>query len=530
MVDAAQALVLLNAQAVDLRAELLRLHANLAEMRLDVGGNRGAELLEANQQLILAALLADDIAEKATVRLKELTAASQRDILTNTLNRQMMLERLEAAIVSGHRHHAKLAVMFVDLDHFKQVNDTLGHAIGDDVLRLVAARLQSVVRGSDAVSRHGGDEFLVLLAEISHAGDAGLVARKMLASLAAPCQVGNHVLHLSASIGVAVHPDDGADAGTLIEHADAAMYRAKKRGRDCFVFHADGTPPHDAGGRTDRSQSGRLAGPSGTRQPGLDPTLRDLREANQNLVIATLGAHEMQARSDDAHRRQVTFLAMVAHELRSPLSPISTAAGLLKHARHDAPMLERLQVIITRQVTHMSRLVEDLLDGARVNSGKFRLACCQMDFVETLRMAIETTGPALERRSQHLSVRMPSNPVLVYGDVVRLAQVFSNLLHNASKYTPEGGEITLAATVSAKQVQVAVADNGIGITADALRNIFDLFVQDAHAVDHHGGGLGIGLAVVRELVEAHAGHVTGSSRGLGLGSEFVVTLPLMDPR
>ncbi len=274
--------------------------------------------------------------------------------------------------------------------------------------------------------------------------------------------------------------------------------------------------------------AGHASPPSGTSHetPVADPALRDLREANEQLVIATLSAHEMQGESDDAHRRQITFLAMVAHELRNPLTPIRSAAELLSHARNDEPMLERLQVIIKRQVDHMSRLVEDLLDGSRVTIGKFRLDRGRVDLADTLNVAIEATRPAMDRRSQHLTARLPSHPLIMDGDAVRLTQVFSNLLDNASKYTQEGGAITLSAVATQHSVEVTVVDNGIGITAGALPHIFDLFVQDAHSLSRNNGGLGIGLAVVRDLVEAHGGTVIGRSDGRGAGSEFVVTLPL----
>ena len=303
-----------------------------------------------------------------------------------------------------------------------------------------------------------------------------------------------------------------------LTRADAGMYRSKKRDRGGVVFHGD--DPSTA-------HVSPLSGTSHEEPVDMeDPALRDLREANEKLVIATLSAHEMQDQTDDAHRRQITFLAMVAHELRNPLTPIRTAAELLHHARNDEPMLERLQVIIKRQVDHMSRLVEDLLDGSRVTIGKFRLDRGRVDLADTLNVAIEATRPAMDRRLQHLTARLPSHPLIMDGDAVRLTQVFSNLLDNASKYTPEGGAIVLSAVATDQSVEINVVDNGIGITAGALPHIFDLFVQDAHSLSRDNGGLGIGLAVVRDLVEAHGGTVIGRSDGRGAGSEFVVTLPL----
>lgn len=233
---ARRALALLESQADGVRAELVRLRRDLAEVRRDFGGQRTAQLQEANEQLVLATLHAETIADTAASDLDKVTRTSQRDPLTDTPNRALMLDRLENAIALARRHGTRIGVLFLDLDDFKPINDTLGHAAGDEVVQLVARRLESVVRHSDTVSRHGGDEFLVLLSEVSHASDAGLVAAKILSALAAPSRVGDHVLRLSASLGIAIYPEDGEDASTLISRADAAMYRSKRRGRGRFEF------------------------------------------------------------------------------------------------------------------------------------------------------------------------------------------------------------------------------------------------------------------------------------------------------
>jgi len=217
---------------------------------------------------------------------------------------------------------------------------------------------------------------------------------------------------------------------------------------------------------------------------------------------------------------------MVAHELRNPLIPIQTAAGLLNRALSDEPLLAQLQAAIKRQVAMVSRLVDDLLDGSRVSAGKFRLERSLVDMTGILGLAVETCRPAIEARSQRLTVELAPAPLLVLGDPLRLGQIVSNLLDNASKYTPKGGAISLQAQVLDAALQITVSDNGIGITADALPDIFELFTQDARAVALYNGGLGIGLAVVRDLVEAHGGTVVASSAGQDRGSDFVVTLPL----
>ena len=519
---ATRTLALLNEQADGVRAELVELKRNLADAEREFSGLVAAQLLEANEQLVLAALHAETIAETAVGNLDALARISQRDALTDTPNRALMLDRLENAIAMAERHGTRVAVLFVDLDHFKQINDSFGHGVGDAVLQLAARRLEAAVRHSDTVSRHGGDEFLVLLAEVSQASDAGVIAAKMLAELALPAQLGEHRMGLSASIGIAVYPDDGVEVSTLIARADAAMFHSKRSGAGSFGFYRDAPKSVHGDEFAASASTPPPAGPAAALHP-------NLCEANEQLVLAALAAQELEAEAREAQRRQVRFLAIVAHELRNPLSPIRSAAELLNRARSDETLLERLQVVIKRQVAHMSRLVDDLLDGSRVTMGRFRLERAKVELTSTLRLAVETCQPDMDKRLQRLTLALPPSPVNVDGDAVRLAQVFSNLLDNASKYTPKGGAITLAMTREDAALAISVRDNGVGISAEALPHIFDLFMQDTHARTLHNGGLGIGLAVVRELVEAHGGSVVASSAGSGLGSDFVVTLPLVEP-
>ncbi len=200
-------------------------------------------LMVENERLVLAALASEVAAEKARQDLAQLTWSSQRDPLTNTPNRVLMRERLTSAITMAQRRGAHLAVLFLDIDKFKQINDTLGHTAGDDVLQLVARSLESVVRESDTVSRHGGDEFLVLLTEVSQRAGAGLIAEKMLKAIAAHCEQATLTRDVSVSIGIAIYPDDGTEAQTLVKRADEAMYLSKRSGGRCFAFFDANMPP-----------------------------------------------------------------------------------------------------------------------------------------------------------------------------------------------------------------------------------------------------------------------------------------------
>lgn len=522
---AASELARLQQQVEQARAALTRLHRDVVEADGLLDGSQAARLLEANEQLVLAVLRAQSDAEAASRALEELLRSAGLDALTALPNRVRLLDRFAGAIAHARRRGGRMALLFLDLNNFKQINDTLGHAVGDEVLKLAAQRLASLVREEDTVSRYGGDEFLILLTEISQASDASLVADKVIATLGVPSRVGDHVLRLTASIGISVYPDDGEDAETLIDRADAAMYRAKRQGLGSFVFHSQelsGEQTPALASLTQPLTHYQLAAAEYERQH------RQLREANGELVLAALSAQELQAAAEQAQRQQKEFLAVMAHELRNPLTPIRIAAEMLGRVRPE--QMPRYQAIIEHEIEHMVRLVSDLLDVSRVNTGKMRLERQAVDLIRIIDEAVEACRPAMDTRMQHFSVQVPPHPLSVKGDPVRLAQILRNLLDNASKYTPEGGQIRLSVAVVDDAVVMVVSDSGIGISAEALPRVFDPFVQEPHAIGFSATGLGIGLTVVRELVEAHGGTVTASSAGTGRGSQFVVTLPLIAPR
>lgn len=236
-----RSLTQLNEEADSLLNKLTRMRQKLTEMRGELHDTitGTTPLVEANEQLVLAALHAEAVAETAVSTLGQLAHSSQHDPLTDLPNRLLLLDRFETAIAAARRHDHRIAVLFIDLDGFKQINDTFGHDTGDKVLQLVARRLQSAVRDSDTVSRYGGEEFVVLLPEIHTAADAAVIADKLLAGISAPSRVREHRMSLSASLGITVYPEDGEEAATLINRADAAMYRAKRRGPGRYEFYAE---------------------------------------------------------------------------------------------------------------------------------------------------------------------------------------------------------------------------------------------------------------------------------------------------
>jgi diguanylate cyclase (GGDEF)-like protein len=509
-------------QALEERGEaardaLMRLDEQIEQASQALAGTRAARLQDTNEQLLISILQARAAAERCEESLLQAARAAERDELTGLPNRMLLMDRLMQAIAHARRCQSRVAVLFLDLDNFKLVNDSYGHAAGDAVLCHVAACLTAAVREEDTVSRHGGDEFLILLPEIDTLADAGIIAGKLLAALAEPLRIGEHDVALAACIGISVFPDDASDAVMLIEHADAAMYQAKGNGDGCFAWYGSEPPPEKAAVAPVAVSRARKLVEQAARNA-------QLREANASLVMAAIGAQKLQAAAQSAQDRQGGVLSMVAHELRNPLTPIRMAAGLLGRAQPGTVV--QVREIIEQEVVHMMRLIDDLLDVSRANIGKLRLDRVKVDLSQIIAGAIGACRPAMDMRRQRLVVDVPEPLPMLHGDPIRLGQVLRNLLDNASKYTPDGGRIVLSVVGRDHAVEITVADDGIGISADALPAVFNPFVQDAHAVVFNGSGLGIGLTLVRELVDAHGGTVTASSAGTGSGSRFVVSLPL----
>jgi signal transduction histidine kinase/ActR/RegA family two-component response regulator len=238
----------------------------------------------------------------------------------------------------------------------------------------------------------------------------------------------------------------------------------------------------------------------------------------------------MKAEEDlrDAHRRKDEFLAMLAHELRNPLAPISSAAQLLRHARLDEARMRSITDIIIRQVGHITGLVDDLIDVSRVTRGLISTEKNPQCMQGIVNDALEQVRPTIEARRHQLTVAMAQQRLGILGDQKRVVQVITNLLNNAAKYTPPGGHIALSLTRDGNWVRLEVRDDGIGISPELLPRVFDLFTQGERSADRAQGGLGVGLAVVKSLAELHGGRVEASSEGHGKGSAFTLMLPLLE--
>ena len=232
---------------------------------------------------------------------------------------------------------------------------------------------------------------------------------------------------------------------------------------------------------------------------------------------------EMDQRKDE-------FLATLAHELRNPLAPILNAVSVMQVRGLADPILESMREVIERQTRHMARLVDELLDVSRIATGKLSLQLKPMDLMTVVNRAVEVARSTIDLHKHQLEVVLPTHPILLEGDEVRLTQVFANLLTNAAKYTQPGGQIRVVGEADGDTLRVYVDDTGIGIPKDMLSRVFGLFVQVDFSLERSQGGLGVGLALVRRLVELHQGHVTAYSLGLGHGSRFTVTLPRLADR
>jgi len=247
-------------------------------------------------------------------------------------------------------------------------------------------------------------------------------------------------------------------------------------------------------------------------------------EENNRLLNETRQQAEALRETD---RRKDEFLAILAHELRNPLAPISNSVSILASDKLPVHVRDEALQMMERQVKQMVRLVDDLMDVSRITRGKIELKTDTIDLGDVLGCAVEISKPLIDQLGHKLSFNLPQNPVNLQADFTRLAQVFSNLLNNAAKYSPAGGEIRLEVDVHRDSVDVRVKDKGIGIRPDMLEHIFDMFAQVDDSLERSQGGLGVGLTLVKKLVEMHGGRIAVRSGGLGKGSEFMVHLPTM---
>jgi len=254
----------------------------------------------------------------------------------------------------------------------------------------------------------------------------------------------------------------------------------------------------------------------------------EVRNTLLELTNAHAALHAQSERLRDSDRRKDEFLATLAHELRNPLAPIRNALQIIQIAGNNRPAVEQARAMMERQLGQMVRLIDDLLDVSRISRGKFELRKERIELAAAIKSAIDTAQPLIDAAGHQLMMSGSPGPVYLDADPVRLAQVFSNLLNNAAKYMERGGKIWLTVTPADGEVVVSVRDTGIGIPADALPGIFDMFSQVDHSLEKAQGGLGIGLMLVKQLLEMHGGRIEAKSEGSGKGSEFIAHLPVVN--
>jgi signal transduction histidine kinase/ActR/RegA family two-component response regulator len=252
----------------------------------------------------------------------------------------------------------------------------------------------------------------------------------------------------------------------------------------------------------------------------------DLESANRKLSLQIHQTEHAEQQLRQADRRKDDFLATLAHELRNPMAPIVNAIAVLKIKDLQDPQVRWVRDVIERQVRHMARLVDDLLDVARITRGKIELRLDRMDLGMAVRMALESTQPFIDRQQHEVKVRLSAQPVFVVGDMTRLSQVVANLINNAAKYTPPRGLIEIEVARDGEDAVVSVRDNGAGIAAEHLDAVFEMFTQVESPLSRTAGGLGIGLALARALVSLHGGSVSATSGGPGQGSCFALRIPV----
>ncbi len=277
-----------------------------------------------------------------------------------------------------------------------------------------------------------------------------------------------------------------------------------------------------------RSKQGRLM--------DISLTISPIRDRSGRIIGASKVARDITRRKEveraleEADRRKNEFLAILSHELRNPLAPIRNAAQILRVTAPPLPELQWARDVIDRQVQQMTRLVDDLFDVSRITRGKMVLRKRRVDLAAVVTTTVEASRPTIEKRGHDLTVVLPPESIHLEADPTRLAQILSNLLNNAAKYTDRGGRIALTAERNGDGVCIRVKDTGIGMPAEMLPRVFDMFTQVEPSLDRSQGGLGIGLTLVQRLVQLHGGAVEAHSDGLGMGSEFVVRLPIARAR
>ena len=436
------------------------------------------------------------------------------------MNRNNLEERPGAVDLEQRlqTQQAECATLRAELDEAQAVLEAIRH--GEIDALLVAAP-----RGPQVFTLEGADHPYRIMVESMSEGAATLVADGTLAYANA---------RLAALLGVPLERLLGQRFADFItppevERFDAACAAARSAQRvEEFAIRTAAAAPLPA---LIALSPLRRSPHSPEAIPGLCVVVTDLTEAYRNteLALAIRRREAAEAELRLAVQQKDAFLAMLAHELRNPLAPIRNASELLTRLVGSDPQTQGLIAIITRQTDQLIRLVDDLLDVARIAQSRIVLKTEPLEISCLIDQAVETVQPVISEKGHQLRIVRPPAPLYVHGDRARLAQSLSNLLHNAAKYTDAGGAITLGVTAASDYLELEVRDSGIGISAQLLPHVFDLFVQSERTLDRAQGGLGIGLSIVKGLIEMHGGTVKAASAGVNRGASFTIRLPRTAP-
>jgi signal transduction histidine kinase len=409
----------------------------------------------------------------------------------------------------------------------------------ESVLRELGQNLVSVRSGVEALAKLMREEFAVVLLDVSMPDMDGFEAARLIhdhprfEKTPIIFVTGVHITELDRLKGYRLGAVDYVSIPVvpeILRSKVAVLVELYCKRRELRELNRDLAQANE-----DLAQANRLLQAEKTRE--LEALNATLQHANAELERANSSLHREvaeRARAEwalkEANRHKDEFLAVLAHELRNPLAPITNALRLMRMSAADAPTQQRWREVIERQLSQLTRLVDDLLDVSRITRGKITLTREPVAVAKLIEHAVETVQPLIEEQEQVLTLEGPAHALWVDGDPLRLTQALGNILGNAAKYTQRGGRITLSVSEEGAEAAIRIRDDGIGIPAERLPLIFDLFTQLDGSGDHPQSGLGIGLALVRRLVEMHGGRVSASSEGAGRGSEFVVRLPLLPQR
>lgn len=417
--------------------------------------------------------------------------------------------RLVATSVSGELHEMGLRI----------VTD-LFEADGWDTMYLGASvPEQSILQ---AIEQYRPDLLLISATMTFH-----LPAAEQLISLVRSADAGRNVKIMvggyPCNIDRAVWARVGAD-GYACDALEAMVEADRLLGIAASV-------PESLSSAVERNEAARPAGPPSTGEAAMYNELsrlnNELITAQRELARKNAELERLSSRLIEEHQNKDRFLATLAHEMRNPLAPITSGLELLRIAAGDKTLLEEVRSMMERQVRHLSQLVDDLLDVSRIKSGKITLRKIRVELSTIVQIAVEATRPLIDGAGHELIIDLPPEVILVEADPTRLAQVISNLLTNAARYTEHGGKIWLTAARDREYAIVTVRDTGVGIPADKLEMIFEMYSQVDGSLERSQGGLGIGLMLVKRLTELHGGAVQARSAGRGQGSEFIVKAPIV---